>query len=293
MDATDLGNRRTLDARRMTTFALGTLATLLFGCAAGPSPSDGGGGLQPLDGGAGQPDGGSVQTDGGAGTPALDGGTGAPTTYGDAFEGGQFHLGPVDWEETVWHNACAPDPVYAPSVQALEGRLLAGLWNGIPGVAGYCDACIAVTTGRGKSALLRVVTYGDTSRNSVDVSPEAFAALDSGEYPRTMTWRFAKCPDTGPLVYEFQRDASEWWTSLWVRNARVPLREVAVKGARHADFVVLSRGSDGSLTEARGFGHGPFTLRVTGIDGQQLTDTFQWPSGGVGSLMLQGAGNFR
>src|SRR5690349_18819021 len=35
----------------------------------------------------------------------------------------------------------------------------------------------------GESAMLRVVTYGQTSTNSIDTSPEAFQLLDSGEYP--------------------------------------------------------------------------------------------------------------
>jgi hypothetical protein len=39
----------------------------------------------------------------------------------------------------------------------------------------------------GRSALLRVVTYGDTSTDSIDVSPQAYSVLNDGEYPRAMT----------------------------------------------------------------------------------------------------------
>ncbi len=134
-------------------------------------------------------------------TPPPD--DGDPLTFGAPYEGGQFHLGQVDWEETEWHNACAPLTKYAPAVRQAEGNLLAGLWVGIPDVAGYGDACIRVTTAMGKSAVLRVVTYGDTTPNSIDVSPEAYALLDSGEYPRAMTWQLVRCPDTGKLTYEF------------------------------------------------------------------------------------------
>src|SRR5450432_2219535 len=110
--------------------------------------------------------------------------------YGQSYTGGQYNLGPVDYAETQWHNACAPGTKYAPSIQKAEGNLLAGLWDGIPNVAGYCDACISVTTDKGKSATLRVVTYGATSMNSIDVSPDAFNILNTGEYPRGMTWQF-------------------------------------------------------------------------------------------------------
>lgn len=214
-------------------------------------------------------------------------------TYGETYSGGEFHLGPVDWEETEWHNACAPGGGYVSSVRQAEGELLAGLWNGIPNVAGYCDACIYVTTEHGKSALLRVVTYGDTSSNSIDVSPAAYEILNSGEYPRNMSWQFAKCPDTGKLMYEFQTGANEWWTSLWVRNARVPLSKVEVQSVNHGSFVELQRGGDGTLTDGSGFGAGQFTLRLTGVDGQVVEDTFDWPSAGIAGQMLTGAGNFQ
>jgi expansin (peptidoglycan-binding protein) len=212
--------------------------------------------------------------------------------YGDPYTGGEFHLGPVDWQESEWHNACAPGDGYSPTIQALEGEYLAGLWGGIPDVANYCDACIYVTTAMGKSALLRVVTYGDTTPNSIDVSPAAYAILDSGEYPRAMTWQFAKCNDTGAVHYEFQTGAHEYWTSLWVRNARVPLTSVTVTSANHASPIELARAGDGTLTDASGFGVGEFTITLTGADGQTISDTFAWPSGGVGGAMLVGAGNF-
>ncbi|HUQ02333.1 MAG TPA: hypothetical protein VM261_07530 [Kofleriaceae bacterium] len=213
-------------------------------------------------------------------------------TYGQPYTGGQFHLGPVDWEESQWHNACAPSGGYDGTIRAAEGTYLAGLWGGIPDVASYCDACIYVTTAMGKSALLRVVTYGDTSMNSIDVSPDAFAVLDSGEFPREMTWQFAKCNDTGPVHYEFQTGSNPYWTSLWVRNARVPLTRVEVTSVNHGSPVALARAGDGTVTDASGFGEGEFTMRLTGVDGQVITDTFGWPGGGIAGQMMIGAGNF-
>ncbi len=232
----------------------------------------------------------------GAAGSAGNGGSGGSTSddlYGQVYEGGEFHLGPVDYEETEWHNACAPLTKYAPAVRAAQGELLAGLWNGIPDVAGYCDACIQVTTAMGKSAVLRVVTYGDTSNNSIDVSPAAYEILNSGEYPRHMTWQLAKCPDTGAVFYEFQTGSSQWWTSLWVRNARLPLSKVEVQSANHAQYVELERGSDGTLTDAAGFGAGEFTIRLTAIDGSEITDTFVCPpDNGIAGQTMRGQGNF-
>jgi len=125
------------------------------------------------------------------------------------------------------------------------------------------------------------------------VSQSAYDILNSGEYPRTMTWQFIECPDTGPMLYEFQTGSNQWWTSLWVRNARVPLAKVEVMSANHSSYVELTRGSDGTLTDGAGFGQGSFTIRSTGIDGSVVIDTFPWPSAGIAGAFLTGQGNFK
>lgn len=270
------------------------VTVIAFGCGdddtGGPSGSGGASGTSGSGGASG------ASGNGGTSGAAGSGGTGGSTsdeTFGQIYEGGEFHLGPVDYEETDWHNACAPLTKYAPAVRAAQGELLAGLWNGIPDVADYCDACIEVTTAMGKTAVLRVVTYGDTSNNSIDVSPAAYEILNSGEYPRHMSWQLAKCPETGAVFYEFQTGSSQWWTSLWVRNARLPLEKVEVQSANHASFVELERGSDGTLTDGAGFGAGEFTIRLTAIDGSQITDSFVCPpENGIAGQTMRGQGNF-
>ena len=105
-------------------------------------------------------------------------------------------------------------------------------------------------TAKGKSALLRVVTYGTTTPNSIDTSQtKPYDILNDNEYPRNMTWDFVECPDTGPMQYEFQTESSQWWTSLWVRNARVPLASVEVESPNHTTWAPLTRGGDGTLTD--------------------------------------------
>lgn len=210
---------------------------------------------------------------------------------GDDGENDQYNLGPVDWDETQWHNGCAPPEKYSPSIRAAEGQLLAGLWDGVPNVVDYCDACIKVTTARGRSAVLRVVTYGETTRNSIDVSPQAYDLLNDGEYPRKMTWEVTKCPDAGNVVYEFRNGSTEWWTSFWVRVVRWPITKVEVKSKNHPDFVELPRGDDGALTDESGFGVGSFTIRSTALDGHQIVDTFDWPAAGISGQLLDGHSN--
>jgi len=217
-------------------FGIGIAGIVAASASCGSSDSNGGG-----PGTITLPDGAVVESDAWDTDSAVAVHNDGPiVTYGDKYEGGEFHLGPVDWDETNYHNACAPQTKYSAQVRQLEGNLLAGLWNGLPDVAADCDSCIYVTTAKGKSALLRVVTFGGTTTNSIDVSQDAWTILNSGEYPRNMTWQFAKCPDTGKLLYEFQTGSSEYWTSFWVRNERVAIRKVEAKSQNH-DYIELSR----------------------------------------------------
>lgn len=197
---------------------------------------------------------------------------------------GQYHLGPVDFAETEWHNACAPGGGYRSELRdatGLGGEYLAGLANEYAESGGTCDACILVKTATGRSIVLRVVTYGvEAEAGDIDISPNAYAEINTEEYPRSMTWEFAKCPDVGGIAYEFQTEANAWWTSLWVRNPRVALTHVEVKSANHPDFFELRRGGDGTLNDDSGFGEGGFTLRLTAMDGQTLTHDFTGFSAG-------------
>ena len=224
------------------------------------------------NGGSGNGSAGSTSTGkaGSKGTPTVTG-----DVVGDAHEG-VYHLGPVDFAETQWHNACAPGTKYRKELQAsvgLGGEFIAGVSNAFNDGGGVCDACILIETGMGKSIVARVVTYGvEHADGDIDVSPSVFAAINVSENPRSQTWHFARCPEEGNMQYEFQTGSNPYWTSLWVRNPRMPLAKAEVKTATGKDFVALTRAGDGTLTDASGFGGGAFTLRLTSMDGQVVTE---------------------
>jgi hypothetical protein len=251
---------------------------LLGGCSGDDGAADGDGAGDGDVAMTGDGDG-TVAGDGdgaGGGDAQTDPPTTTAPTLGDPVSG-QYHLGPVDFAETEWHNACAPGGGYRASLQpdvGLGGEYLAGVSNEYSQGGGVCDACILIETALGHSIVARVVTYGvEQEPGDIDVSPSVYAALNQDEYPRTMTWSFAECPEAGSLIYEFQTEANQWWTSLWVRNPRVPIEKVEVQKEGSDVFVELERGTDGTLTDPSGFGTGAFTLRVTAIDGQVIEDT--------------------
>jgi expansin (peptidoglycan-binding protein) len=198
---------------------------------------------------------------------------------------GQYQLGPVEWTGS-FTNACEP---YPDQIRTIEGGLLAGLDNSVAAAGDYCDACVYVETGKGHHAVLRVVTYGvSNAPGDMDVSKAAFDALTEGEYPRAMTWRLVECPTSEPLYFQYQTQANPYWTSLWVRNPRQKIDKVEVKSAKHASYVALRRGTDGTLTDDGGFGDGAFTLRITGVDGAAVEQAF--PSFTPGAVVA-GSGN--
>jgi hypothetical protein len=202
----------------------------------------------------------------------------AGETFGEVHSG-SYHLGPVDWEERQFNNSCSPYPA---AIQSIEGRFLAGVDNTFNGNGQLCDACALVTTRLGKSVLVRIVTTGvSNAPGDMDLSQEAYQAIHEDDpqgtsrNPRPMTWQLAKCPaSSGPLRLQYQTGANAFWTSLWVRVPRVPLQRVEVQRARDATFTALQRGTDGTWTEASGFGSAAFTLRLTSIGGVSLSQTF-------------------
>jgi expansin (peptidoglycan-binding protein) len=209
-------------------------------------------------------------------TGSTTGGTPPPPirdgeTFGDVHEG-TYHLGPVDFAQTMWPNACAPYPA---KIQELTGPYLGGVDASLAGNGSLCDACALVTTRLGKKVMVRLVTYGASNAvGDMDLSPEAYNAIHEDDpQGRPMSWQLAKCATPGNIYFQYQTGANVWWTSLWVRNGKLPIEKLEVMGKNHAAFTALDRGSDGTFTDGGGFGDGPYDLRVT-ARGQTLMQSF-------------------
>jgi len=190
---------------------------------------------------------------------------------------GTFHRGPVDFAESMFHNACAPAEKYAPQIQQLYGPYLGGVDNSLGADGSLCDSCALVTTPTGKSVVVHIVTYGmSNAPGDMDLSPEAYDVIHEGDAnaPRAMSWQLARCPDRGNMVLQFQTGSNPYWTSFWVRNAKLPIASVESKKAGDPDFAKLARTPDGPFTNDKGVGMGSFDLRITSIGGQAVTQTF-------------------
>jgi len=258
----------------MRSFLLAIL--ILPACNSDSNPSEGGADAATPTGSGGTrgTDSGGQAADASIPVVIADGGSqyfGEPHT-------GNFWLGPVDYAETEWHNACAPSVKYPAGIQQLYGNYIMGLANEVvlgnltAGSGQLCDVC-AELTANGQTLVAHVVTYGqETGPNDIDVSPEIDSAL-AGATGRTVTWRFITCPTTAPIYYTFDgRDWSNiWFFRVWIRNARVPVAKVEYRvGA--AAWATADWQTDGAWQASSVDFSGGFSLRVTSIDNQTLED---------------------
>jgi len=213
-------------------------------------------------------------------------GTTMPITTGDVFgtvHTGSYNLGPVDYAETQYHNACAPKEKYPAQIQAAYGPYLAGVDNSVGGDGSLCDACALVTSRLGKSVLVHIVTYGvSKAPGNLDLSPEAYDAIyesdpqGTPDVPRPMTWQLARCESQGNIIIEYQTGSNPYWTSFWVRNGKLPITAVGTKASSENSYSVLTRTPDGPFTDSNGVGTGSFAIQISGSDGtvQMLNQTF-------------------
>ena len=114
----------------------------------------------------------------------------APEVYGE-IHSGQYHLGPVDFAETVWHNACAPGGGYRNDLRAnagLGGEYLAGVSHSYAEGGQRLQTDVSHKNSREKKHyLLRVVTYPEHQTNRVILMSALLSMprLNLGEYPET------------------------------------------------------------------------------------------------------------
>jgi hypothetical protein len=206
-------------------------------------------------------------------------GGGSGTRYFGDSRSGNFWLGPVDFAETEWNNACSPsNGPYPQGIQKLYGNYLMGVANEVKlgslvaSNGQLCDTC-AELSANGVTLVAHVITYGqETGPNDIDVSPEARAALH-GDTSYQLVWRFVTCPTENPIVYTFddREWSNTWYFRVWIRNARVPVAKVEYQLGSKA-WTTMAWQSDGAWQAANADFSKGFSLRVTSLEGATIED---------------------
>ena len=134
-----------------------------------------------------------------------------------------------------------------------------------------CGTCLRVTGPRG-SVVVRVVDQcPGCASGHLDLSREAFARIAEPAQGRvSIQWQPVACEGLGTLSFRFKEGSSQWWTAIQVLDHRLPVRslEARVDGR----WVALARQDYNYFLAEGGLGVGPYTLRVTASDAQQVVE---------------------
>jgi expansin (peptidoglycan-binding protein) len=141
------------------------------------------------------------------------------------------------------------------------------------GNAQWCGACLAVTGPMGNTITVRVVDQcPGCSHGDLDLSETAFGMLAPTSAGRiSITWHEVPCDVTGPIGYNFQMGASQYYVAIQIRNSRYPIETIeAMQGSA---YTALAKQSYNYYVASNGLGVGPYDLRVTDERGQVVEDT--------------------
>ncbi len=143
-----------------------------------------------------------------------------------------------------------------------------------------CGECVAITGPKGNVTVRIVDQCPECEKGHLDLSQEAFAKIadvSAGKVP--ITWNVVECNVTGPLSYRYKDGSSQYWTAIQVLNSRLPIASLAIESG--GAFTNVDRADYNYFVDASGAGAGQVTVRVTSIDGQQITDTLSAPASDV------------
>lgn len=133
-----------------------------------------------------------------------------------------------------------------------------------------CGMCLRVEGPQGAVTVRVVDRCPGCASGVLDLSREAFAEIASPREGRVpVRWQPVACEVEGAVIYRFKEGSSRWWTGIQVRNTRVPVRSLEV--LRGDAWLPVPRERYNFFVRS-GLGPGPFTLRITGADGQQLVE---------------------
>lgn len=230
---------------RIATLALGAV-TLIAACGGSGTGTGSGSGA-----GSGSGSGAGTSSGGGPGP-------------GPACTAQDPHSGDGTYYDADGSGNCSFDPT---------NDLLVGAMNHVDyASSAVCGACVHIKGPVGEVTVRVVDQCPECKQGDIDLSPQAFmplADLSLGRIP--ITWTYVSCDVKGPIVYHFKEGSNQWWTAVQIRNARYAIDKLEFQ--QNGSFVEVARLDYNYFVADSGMGPGPYTFRVTDVNGAQLVDT--------------------
>jgi expansin (peptidoglycan-binding protein) len=142
-----------------------------------------------------------------------------------------------------------------------------------------CGSCVRVTNpSNGNSVDIMIVDECPTcsSANHIDLRLETFTSIAErslGDFPNE--WEYIPCEGVGNVKYVFKQGANQWHMEMMVQDHKHPLANVEIAGCGE-----LIRQSYNYWMNSSGCGSGPFTITLTDIMGNTITETISFTMGG-------------
>jgi expansin (peptidoglycan-binding protein) len=138
--------------------------------------------------------------------------------------------------------------------------------------AGACGGYMTVTGPDGSVTVQVIDQCPDCAAGHIDLSEPAFAELaplNAGLI--NVHYQYLTDPPLpGPITMEVKSGSSQYWLALLAENTGNPLASVQVRTAS-GGWVSLARASYNYWIAQSGAGTGPFTVRLTDTEGNQVT----------------------
>ncbi len=134
-----------------------------------------------------------------------------------------------------------------------------------------CGMCAEASGPKGKIVVRIVDLCPECAAGDLDFSEQAFVRIaekSAGRVP--ITWVPVACSVLGPIAIRFKEGSSQWWLAVQVRNSRLPIRKIEMQTP--TGFIGLEQQDYNYAINADNPGPGPYTFRITAVDGQQVTE---------------------
>ncbi len=213
-------------------------------------------------------DGGSGASSGNGGASSTSSGAGASTGSGaSACGNAATFTGDGTYYAATGDGACSFGP-------SSDKPLLVGAMNA-PDYAnsGVCGACAHIQGPNGEVTVRIVDLCPECKHGDIDLSPDAFeklAPLPDGRI--AISWQFVPCDVSGPIVYHFKEGSNQWWSAVQIRNHRHAIAKFewqSSDGVWHD----VPRVDYNYFIDDKGMGPGPYTFRVTDVEGGVVEDS--------------------